>query len=178
MTTELNNKKLYLKTNTHQVSIDDCIRNLNKEIELPFKPYEGRDKYVFISYAHANKKECYNIMKIMHKNNINQWYDEGIPIASDWRDNIAYHIVNSFIFLPFFSREYMKSINTKKEIKYAMSKDKTFFPIFLEEIDFSNYDGGQGIEMYITDKQALLKYKLNEKKFCEKLISGIMSIMN
>ena len=178
MTSELKKKEQYIRNNSHQISIDDCIRNLNNNVILPFKPYEGIKKYVFISYAHAIKEECYDIMKIMYDNKINQWYDGGIFVSSDWRDIIARHIVNSYVFLPFFSHEYMKSINTKKEIKYAMKKQKICFPIFLEEIDFSKYKGGQGIEMYISDQQALLKYELDEEEFNKKLILDLLTILN
>lgn len=83
-------------------------------------------------------------MKKINKRNFNQWYDGGIPISLDWREFIATCIVNCSIFLPILSNHYLASENCKKEIKYAIKKNKNFYPVYLERVDFNKYEGGQG----------------------------------
>jgi len=168
-----------MKTRFRQKSLVDCVQDLNRNIELNFKPYQGKEKFIFVSYAHVDIFESYIIMKKINERNFNQWYDEGIPISLDWRDIIATRIVDCFIFMPILSNQYLASENCKKEIKYMTRKNKNIiYPIYLEEVDFNKYEGGKGIEMYISDKQALLKYKLDKNIFYEKLLSNLEELMN
>ncbi|MCP4764354.1 MAG: toll/interleukin-1 receptor domain-containing protein, partial [archaeon] len=137
-------------------------------IEPPFKAYNGKKPFLFVSYTHKDKKDVYPIIKNLNKNGINIWYDEGIPLTTDWGDVLGEQIIDCSLFLSFISPHVNESENTKKEIKYASLKKRPCISIHLSETELS-----PGIEMILQDVQGIMKHKMEEKQFNEKLVSEI-----
>lgn len=50
-----------------------------------FKPYEGDEKYIFISYSHQNGDIVAPILEKLNSEGLRIWYDEGI----EWGDRVA-----------------------------------------------------------------------------------------
>ena len=69
----------------------------------PFEAYSGEGPYAFVSYAHADKVTVYKHMSWLRKNGVHMWYDEGIPPAGEWVEEIATAIKGSRLFLLFIS---------------------------------------------------------------------------
>ncbi len=142
------------------------------KIQPPFKAYQGESPFLFVSYAHKDKAQVYPIIKRLHKNGINIWYDEGIPLTTDWGNFLGQKIIDCDLFLSFISTNVNDSDNTQKEIKYACLKKKPYISIHLEKTDLS-----PGLEMILQDIQGIMKYNMNEEKFYDKLVSEIIYLL-
>lgn len=130
-----------------------------------FKPYEGAEPYIFISYAHADSDEVLPVVEDLHRRGYNIWYDEGIEVGSEWQECIASHLVEAHLVIAFISNAYIKSDNCRREMHYALTKRKKTINIFLEETELS-----PGMEMQIGNIFALMKYTYpSEEYFYEKL---------
>ena len=137
-------------------------------IEPPFKAYQGNEPFLFVSYTHKDKAEVYPIINELNKKGINLWYDEGIPLTTDWGDILGEQIINCSLFLSFISPHVNESDNTQKEIKYASLKKKPTISIHLCKTELS-----PGIEMILQDIQGIMKYKMDDPRFFDKLTSEI-----
>ncbi|GAI64555.1 unnamed protein product, partial [marine sediment metagenome] len=83
------------------IQTDEEIENDNNDffLELPFGAYDGGGRYIFVSYAHEDKKIVYPEMEMIYSEGYNLWYDEGIPLASEWPAEIEKAIKNCHLFL-------------------------------------------------------------------------------
>lgn len=131
------------------------------------KPYEGKEPYVFVSYCHKDKAYVYPIVERMAQDGFRVWYDEGIDPGSEWPESIARHLNNSTICIAFFSTNALNSHNCRREVNFALLKEKPFVSVILEKIKLS-----LGMEMQLSANQAIFKYTLSsEAEFFQKLYS-------
>ena len=84
-----------------------------------FKPYEGKNPYLFISYSHRDSDKVIDTIRPIHDSMHRLWYDEGIPAGSDWPRNIAVHMRDCRMVLFFLSRTALNSPNCLSEIATA-----------------------------------------------------------
>lgn len=133
-----------------------------------FKPYEGSEPYIFISYAHADADAVLEIVGDMHDRGYRIWYDEGIDAGSEWTECIASHLYGAHLVLAFVSPAYLASDNCRKELHYALTKKKKTISIFLEETQLS-----PGMELQLGNIFALMKYTYpSEAYFYDKLYTA------
>jgi tetratricopeptide (TPR) repeat protein len=135
-----------------------------EKLQVPFKAYTGAKHFIFVSYSHADKLQVYPIINFLNKNGIRIWYDEGIPISENWKKSIVDNLDRCKAFLVFISPYIVNSEMVRKEISYALKKKKQFFAVYLKETHLPSE-----LEFEIADIQALLKYKLSEEEFYDKL---------
>lgn len=135
-------------------------------MKLP-SPYQGNEKYIFISYSHKDTSRVGDIICRLSEQGYRVWYDSGIVPGSEWDENIATHIENCGCFIAFMSDNYLKSNNCKDELKYARDLEKDMLVIYLEKTNPSS-----GIKMRINRIQSVSKYAYeSDKDFYEKLFS-------
>ena len=103
------------------------------DIPSPFESYSGDGPYSFISYAHADKVKVYQTIRGFREKGINIWYDEGIPPAGEWVDELAQAIKKSSSFVVFVSPRSADSRYVRMEVQYALSENKEILTIFLED---------------------------------------------
>ena len=103
------------------------------DLPSPFESYSGDGPYSFISYAHADKVKVYQTIRAFREKGINIWYDEGIPPAGEWVDELAQAIKKSASFVVFVSPRSVDSRYVRMEVQYALSEHKEILTIFLEE---------------------------------------------
>jgi hypothetical protein len=108
---------------------------VNNEIPEPFESYSGEGPYVFVSYAHDDQAQVYAYMREFKKVGVNIWYDEGIPAASEWVEEIAHAIKKSSLLVVFVSPRSVNSKYVKSEVGFALSEDKYILSIYLEDTD-------------------------------------------
>ena len=111
---------------------DFCLMNEFNDIPMPFESYFGEEPYVFVSYSHADKAMVYETMRFFRDAGVNLWYDEGIPPAGEWVEEIANAIKNSRLFLVFVTSKSVGSQFVRCEVGYALSEDKEILTVFLE----------------------------------------------
>ncbi len=158
-----NEKNLEIYLNS---SIKENIEEIS--MEPPFEAYMGNKSYIFVSYTHKDKSEVYPILKKLNNEGYNIWYDEGIPLTTEWINTIAERLEGCKIFLSFISPYVMESDNTQDEIHLAINEKKTFLAIYLRETELS-----AGLKMRIRRIQGILKYEMKEEIFFKKLIGEI-----
>lgn len=134
-------------------------------IRCSFKPYEGDEAYTFISYSHKDKALVFPILERMAEDGYNIWYDEGIDPGSEWPETIANHLDNCSSFIAFISNNSLSSANCRREINFALKKNKPFISIVLEEVEMS-----LGMDMQLSANQSIFKHLFeNEEDFFAKL---------
>ena len=77
-------------------------------MEVPFKPDEEAP-YIFISYAHADRERVFPIIKRIYEKGWRVWYDEGLPVATNYYASLSTHIKNCTLFLLFVTENSVKS---------------------------------------------------------------------
>ena len=104
-----------------------------RDVPPPFESYSGDGSYAFISYAHADKVKVYKTIAAFRAQGINIWYDEGIPPAGEWVEELAQAIKKSTAFVVFVSHRSAGSRYVSMEVQYALSEQKEILTIFLED---------------------------------------------
>ncbi|MBR4444840.1 MAG: toll/interleukin-1 receptor domain-containing protein [Solobacterium sp.] len=134
-------------------------------------PYEGDEKYIFISYSHKNKAEAESFIGRLQHDGYRVWYDEGIHPGSEWDEFIATHVENCALFFALMSAEYMQSDNCKDELNFARDLNKKRVLILLEEVEMP-----AGMRLRLGRLQNIHKKQYtDEEKFYQKtyLADGI-----
>ena len=90
------------------------------------------------------------IMGEFKKAGVNIWYDEGIPAASEWVEEIAHAIKKSSLFVVFVSPRSVNSKFVRGEIGFALSENKYILSIYLR-----GYDCPPGIALCLQQFQSI-----------------------
>ncbi len=160
-------------------SLEEFLRSDLKEqtadlkIDPPFEAYMGNEPFLFISYTHKDKSEVYPIIEKLYNNGINIWYDEGIPLSTDWCNTLAEKILDCQVFLSFISPHVNESDNTQDEIQFAINEKKTFLAVYLTEGDLS-----PGLKMRMRRIQGIEKFQMDQERFYDKLLNEINRIVS
>ena len=85
-----------------------------------FAPYEGKNPYIFMSYAHADAGKVLPIIKELHDRRYRVWYDTGIEAGANWPEVIAGHLSAASYVLFFISENFLKSQNCAREVNFAV----------------------------------------------------------
>lgn len=129
--------------------------------------YEGDLPYIFVSYAHKDSREVFDLIEKLAARGYRIWYDEGIEPGSEWPENIAAHLLKADMFLAIITNDSMNSVNCRREINYALSKNKPFLSVVLEQTAIP-----AGMELQMSSQQSVLRYNYSdEKRFLDKIES-------
>lgn len=127
--------------------------------------YEGSENYIFVSYAHKDTDKVFPIMSALNRAGYRIWYDEGIAPGSEWPEDIATHLNSSAMVIAFISPHSMASVNCRREINFALSKQKPFLSVVLEPTEMP-----LGMELQLSTQQSVLRYNYRtEEQFIEKI---------
>lgn len=100
------------------------------------------------------------------------WYDEGISPGHTWQDELAEKIDSCSLFLLFVSPKAVMSRNCLRETAYAVTRDKEFLAIYLEETELPS-----GLALEIGDRQAILKDRFPADIYQGKVIDALSSYL-
>ena len=103
-------------------------------MEYGFKPYEGKEPYIFISYARKDREKVLPLLKSLSDAGYNVWYDAGIEIGEEWEKTLEMKIKNCGLFVPLLSSSSLNSKPCFDETNYADWCHKKMAPIYLEEL--------------------------------------------
>lgn len=143
------------------------------------KAYQGNDPFIFVSYAHDDRDIVFPIIELLQNNGYHVWYDEGLHIGNDWRDELADMIQQCAAFIYMWSRKSAKSGYCKDEIYAAdsvlkermsnveQSEDMPFLSVKLEEADLPS-----GIRMIINPKQMISGIEASAKDIVQQIIDS------
>ena len=130
-------------------------------------PYEGNKDFIFISYSHRDTATVLPLLHRMKEEGYRFWYDEGIDPVSEWSESVAAHLSRCRVCLAFISPTSLASRNCRREINFALFKNKEFLSVILEPVEMS-----PAVEMQSSTCQFILKYKYRqEEQFLNRLLN-------
>ena len=140
--------------------------NAKCKMKCSFEPYEGDEKYIFISYAHADGDRVAPILERLNKAGFRIWYDDGIEWGTEWPEEIAKHIADCCVCMPFHSKASAVSQNCRNEVNFALKRKKTILSVYLEEVELSD-----GMDMQLSSYQSTFPYQYDDvSEFFERLV--------
>ena len=142
-------------------------------MDKPFAAYRGDEPYIFVSYAHEDAEMVYPELILLKDQGFNIWYDEGISPGASWRSELADRISGAAVFLYFITTRSVASSACLKEANYADEHDAQIIAVHLSETELPS-----GLDLTLSDTQAILKYELNDDEYREKLIGGVAAYVD
>ncbi len=134
-------------------------------VEPPFPAYDGDEPFIFVSYAHDDSSRVFKELAWLREAGVNIWYDEGIAPGSHWHEALATAIDGCALFVVFLTKQSVQSENCVNEMDYALGKHRPFLWVELEPVELPH-----GVELSIGNRQGLLKHRLNEPDYRQKLL--------
>ena len=101
------------------------------------EPYEGREPYIFISYARKDAERVAPYLDALSGADYRVWYDAGISAGDEWLKKLEEKVANCEVFCPIFSQAFNDSYYCFRETSYACWRDKKIVPLYLEEVEES-----------------------------------------
>ena len=138
----------------------------------PFESYSGSEPFIFVSYAHADKKQVYPEIGRLHQVGYRIWYDAGIETGAIWRTAISEAIHNCTLFLVFLSPHAVASGNVKNEITLAIDEGKTLIIVHLEPTTLP-----RGLNLELRKIQAIQKHEYTTERYHRLLESALPSTL-
>ena len=115
------------------------------------KCYEGDNPYIFISYAHKDQALVEPFIGELMNRGYRVWYDDGINLSEEWPESVATHLYYAESVIFFISAAFCASKNCKRELNFAIDKDKDMFAIFLDNAELS-----LGMQMQLGTIQSIM----------------------
>jgi hypothetical protein len=100
------------------------------------KPYEGWNKYAFVSYCHHDSEIVNDMIIALQNKGFRLWFDSGMPFEQ-FPAETAGKIEDCEVFLCLLSTDYQESEYCMREFHYAYSQTRKIFPVFLTEFRIS-----------------------------------------
>ena len=116
--------------------------------------YEGKEPYIFVSYAHKDSSVVFRLVEQLNERGYRIWYDEGIEPGSEWPEYIANHLLGAEMVLSVLTPSAVNSVNCRREINFALSKNKPVLTIYMEDIELP-----VGLELQLSSQQSVLYYR-------------------
>lgn len=91
--------------------------------------------YAFVSYSHDDTKQVLEYLNVLYRSGIRFWYDKGIPLTSDWLNEIASKISDCSLFISFISSKSITSEVCDLEIIHAFTMHKKILYIILDKTE-------------------------------------------
>ena len=118
--------------------------------DTAFRPYEGAEPYIFISYSHDDADRILPILTALARMGFRIWYDEGIPWTTEWPEVIAGHMKKCTVCLAFHSEASKGSRNCREELYFALGEEKTILSVYLDGVELSD-----GLKMRLAPYQSV-----------------------
>ena len=139
--------------------------------------YEGKEPYIFVSYAHKDSAAVFRLVEQLNERGYRIWYDEGIEPGSEWPEYIANHLLGAEMVLSVLTPSAVNSVNCRREINFALSKNKPVLTIYMEDIELpvgtiymEDIELPVGLELQLSSQQSVLYYTYDsEERFLDKI---------
>ncbi|MBD3352490.1 MAG: TIR domain-containing protein [Candidatus Lokiarchaeota archaeon] len=170
-------KIFFDKLNEELQKDQDLLGSENSILSPPFEAYNygnNDQPYLFVSYAHVDRQLVYPIIKKLHDEGIQIWYDEGIQQSEDWIGEIVDALWQCKSFMVFISNKSIKREYVLDEINQARERYKKkeikIIPIYLEKTELP-----KKWSFLLGRIQAFKNYEMKKETFYRKLIKILKS---
>ena len=106
--------------------------------------------FVFISYSHPDKEYAVRLKKFLEGKEIKSWMYDRIPFGKSFPEEIERQIEQCVLLLLVVSSDSKKSKWVRKEVQYALKKDKEVLPLSLDK-DIMFIDLGEATYEDVSD---------------------------
>jgi TolB-like protein/Tfp pilus assembly protein PilF len=137
-------------------------------MDRPFPAYRGNEPYIFVGYAHRDSNAVFQELVWLKESGFNIWYDEGIEVGSEWREELGQAIKDARLFLYFVTSNSTGSENCRKELSFAVDQNIPVISVHLEQTELT-----VGLKLTLSDRQAILKHEIPRDEYAAKLLGGI-----
>ncbi len=127
--------------------------------------YSGNGPYAFVSYSHQDSHIVYPVIEQLVRQGYNVWYDNGIPLVSDYGGVLYDRIKNCSVFVLFVSLNSVQSEDVAKEAAHAISFKKPIVQVIIDE----NAELPPSIAFHLPRTQQYLTFSCEPKEFYAKL---------
>ena len=128
--------------------------------------YEGKENYIFVSYAHKDSDRVMPILEALSREGFRIWFDSGIETGSEWPAYVEDRVMNCHIMIYFVTDNSVESRNCRDEINLALSEGKEILVAYLEETKLK-----YGLALRLSTNQAVHKNgDINDEKFVKALL--------
>ncbi len=134
---------------------------------LPYPAYRGKDKYIFVSYAHMDHELVFEQIKLFNEAGFHVWYDEGIAPGNEWTKEIANALQNCSLFVVMITPDSAVRRNVQNEINFAVNRNLPFVAIHLKETILP-----PDMELQIGVLQAIMRYNMSDEEYIYKFIAA------
>lgn len=114
--------------------------------------YEGKEPYIFISYAHKDQESVYPVIQSLQSRGFHVWFDGGIEAGSEWPEYIAAHLRDCNCVLTFISKSFVDSHNCRRELIFAQNLNKPLLNIYIDDVKLSD-----GMQLQLGLNQAIFR---------------------
>ena len=130
--------------------------------------YQGNDKYIFISYAHADSDRVLPVAEALQNNGCRGWFDSGIEAGTEWPEYIEERLANSEVVLVFMTPAAVESRNCRNEINFALELKKEILVVYLEETTLL-----KGMRLQLNSTQSMFRaHHRSEETFLKALLEA------
>jgi len=141
-------------------------------MEKPFPAYQGDEPYIFVSWSHDDAELVYPELQRLRDAGFNVWYDDGIRPGSSWREEVALALTECKLFIYFLTENAVGSENCHQELNFALSRERKILAVHLTPTKLT-----AGVELSLSNKQAIMKHELTDAQFETKFIEAVRSLM-
>ena len=102
---------------------------------------QGDKPYIFLSYAHVDRKLADYVVDYLQGYNFNVWFDEGIRSGTPWEEVIADKISSTNCWMMVFlaTQNSLASEWCRNELKYAKDEGKKFINVVIGNLTFPKW---------------------------------------
>lgn len=140
------------------------------DIQFLVSAYQGDQTYAFLSYAHKDQSEVYEIISKLQRSHIRIWFDKGLKIGGEWPEEIADRLIRSSVVLIMLSANSIQSANVRREVNLALSENKSIIVVRLDDVGLS-----PGMKLQFGLYQMVLKNQYDDQSFIRLLASSIQN---
>ncbi len=94
------------------------------QAQTPFDAYLGEKPFIFVSYSHKDSALVFPQIRRLHQAGYRIWYDQGIPIGSNWRGSIGDALEKCAVFLLFLTPRAAASVEVFAEVYIGFERWK------------------------------------------------------
>ena len=127
------------------------------------KAYDGKEPFIFISYAHSDAHLVYPIVERLALDGYRVWYDDGIHVGEDWTEAVAQRLDDSSVCVAMLSENSVASVNCRNELAYSLSEGKTLIGVKLTDFEMP-----RGLKLQLGNITYMERFRYGESEFYER----------
>ena len=130
-------------------------------------------RYVFVCYAHDERKVVLEQIEWLRANGFEIWFDEAIEAGNRWSEDLARAVEGCAAVLYFLSPRSASSRYCLDEIHFALECGRPIVPAEIEPVTLT-----PGLRLSLGGTHRVFMYKMDHEDFRRKLASVRAASMN